>query len=220
MRLLLLSVLILAVTARADLTWKETTISLKAIPGQDTVEAHYHFTNAGKVPVEIQQVESSCGCTTAELEKRNYAPGESGEILAKFTVGARLGVQTKTVAVKTRGVEEPMTLTLVVDIPELLRIRPTFVYWVQGEAQKPKTMTIDVQSDAPVEKMTVVCSNAVMTPALKEVTKGLRYELTVIPARTDKVLFSVLTLNCDYGKGVTKSFRAYATVKPEGSEPQ
>lgn len=220
MRWLLLILLSMVATARADLTWAEKTISLKASADHDTVEAHYHFTNPGPGPVEIQQIESSCGCTTAELDKRTYAPGESGEILAKFTVGARLGIQTKTIAVKTRGVEQPVTLTLIVDIPEILRIRPTVVFWVQGEASKPKTMTIEVQPDTPVEKMTVLCSNAVMTPVLKEVTKGLRYELTVTPGRTDKVLFSMLTLNCEFGKGVVKSFRAYATVKPEGAEPQ
>lgn len=220
MRLLVFTLLALALPARADLVWSEKDISLKAAPDRDTVEARYHFTNAGNAPVEIQQIESSCGCTTAELDKRNYAPGESGEIVAKFTIGSRLGVQTKTIAVKVRGVEEPVTLKLVIDIPEVLRIRPTFVYWVQGETPKSRTMTIDVQPDSPVEKLTVSCSNPAMSPALKEITKGLRYELTVTPARTDKVMFSALTLNCEYAKGVTKSFRAYATVKPEGAEPQ
>lgn len=219
-RLLLLTLLALALPARAELVWAEKKISLKATPDRETVEARFHFTNSGNAAIEIQQIQSSCGCTTAELDKRTYAPGESGEIVAKFTLGARLGIQTKTIAVKTRGVEEPMTLTLVVDIPEVLRIRPTFVYWVQGEAPKPRTMTIDVQSDTPVEKMTVACSNPLMTPVLKEVTKGLRYELTVTPGRTDKVLFSMLTLNCDFPTGAAKSFRAYATVKPAGAEPQ
>ena len=217
---LLLAILTWAPRLRAELTWAEKTIKLKADPNAAVVEARYHFTNSGKSTVDIQQVESGCGCTTAELEKRTYAPGESGEIVARFTVGARLGEQTKTVAVKTREAQEPTTLTLIVDIPEIIRIRPTFVFWVQGEAKSPKTMTLEVQPDAPVDKLTVVSSNPSMTPVLKEIVKGLRYQLTVTPAQTDRVLYSMLTLNCESAKGEAKTFRAYATVKPSGSEPQ
>ncbi len=218
--LLLIAILAWTLPARAELTWAEKTIKLKADPSATVVEARYHFTNSGHSTVDIQQVESSCGCTTAELDKRTYAPGEGGEIVARFTVGVRVGVQTKTIAVKTRDAEEPTTLTMVVDIPEIVKIRPSFVFWVQGEAKKPKTMTIEVQPDAPVEKMTVQSSNPLMTPVLKEVVKGSRYQLTITPGQTDRVLYSTLTLNCEFAKGEAKSFRAYATVKPSGSEPQ
>lgn len=220
--LLLLAAVSLALPAHAGLTWAEKSLTLKARPGSDVVEARYRFTNAGPSAVDIQQVESSCGCTTAELEKRHYEPGEGGEIIARFTIGARVGEQTKTIAVKTQGAEEPTTLTMVVEIPEIIRIRPTFVYWVQGEAGKPKTMTLEVQPETPVEKITVQSSRPEMKPVLKEIVKGLRYELTVTPAKTDQVLFSLLALNCDFGKagGGAKSLRAYATVKPAGAEPQ
>lgn len=209
----------LASPARAGLTWPQKTLSLKADPSAEVVEARYPFTNGGKTPVDIQQVESSCGCTTVELEKRHYEPGESGDIIARFTVGTRVGLQTKTIAVKTNDLPEPVTLTMTVDLPELVRIRPTFVYWMQGDALQPKTMTIEVAPDAPLAELTVQSSNPAMKPVLKEVAKGLRYELTVSPGQTDKVLFSMLTLDCKFGKGAPKTFRAYATVKRKG-EPE
>lgn len=37
----------------------------------------------------------SCGCTTAELTKSTYAPGEGGEFVAKFKVGGREGFRPR-----------------------------------------------------------------------------------------------------------------------------
>jgi hypothetical protein len=39
------------------------------------VEAKYRFSNTGTYPVTIIEVQPSCGCTTVQLAKKEYAPG-------------------------------------------------------------------------------------------------------------------------------------------------
>ena len=80
-----------AVSAFAQLRWEKTVQSFERSPGDPAVEATYPFKNTSTVPVTIKKLRTSCGCTAAKLEKRTYAPGESGEIAAKSMFGA-LGV--------------------------------------------------------------------------------------------------------------------------------
>jgi hypothetical protein len=214
-----------ALPARAALKWEEKTINLKADARTFVAEARYRFTNAGESAVDIEQVQSSCGCTTAQLERRHYAPGESGEIVAQFTVGERVGPQTKTIAVKSSDSGEWTTLTLNVDIPEVLRMQPASLDWTPGEKARPKTMTLEFLQEAPLRDLTVQTSNAGMHPELREIVRNRRYELVVTPAQTHDFLFATLTIRCQFGpkEEEAKQFRAFATVKqppPPGADAE
>ena len=123
--LLAILAFIAAPSASAELNWAQKTVELQADARSLVLEAHFHFTNVGAGPVEIRNVESSCGCTTTALEKRTYKPAESGEIVAKYTVGTHTGRQEKTLLVQTDDGRAPTTLTLVVHVPEILRVTPT-----------------------------------------------------------------------------------------------
>ncbi|MCK4292081.1 MAG: DUF1573 domain-containing protein [Planctomycetes bacterium] len=45
----------------------------------------FKFTNNGRAPLKITNVKSTCGCAVAKLEKKEYAPGESGTIKVIYT---------------------------------------------------------------------------------------------------------------------------------------
>jgi len=86
--------------ALADLEWSISEVK-KSVPiGTETVEAEYPFKNTGSTTVTIKSLSPSCGCVAAELEKRTYAPGESGVVKLVMTVGARVGEQNKRVIVE------------------------------------------------------------------------------------------------------------------------
>jgi len=44
----------------------------------------FKFTNKGKSVLNITGIKNTCGCTVPELEKKQYAPGESGTIKATY----------------------------------------------------------------------------------------------------------------------------------------
>ena len=44
----------------------------------------FKFTNTGKEPLVLTNVQASCGCTTPEWPKEAIAPGKTGEIKAVF----------------------------------------------------------------------------------------------------------------------------------------
>jgi hypothetical protein len=68
---------------------------------QATVE--FHFTNTGKVPLVLNSVRASCGCTTPKWTREPVAPGETGTITAIYNSKGRPGNFTKTITVKHNG---------------------------------------------------------------------------------------------------------------------
>src|SRR6266404_6018320 len=112
------SVLLLA-TARAELKWEQTSIELHPGVGDKQAVGHFKYENVGKAPVHFKSVHSSCGCTTAQTQKDEVAPGEKGEITATFNIGGRIGTQVKTVTVETdEATNQKTVLTLKTIIPQ------------------------------------------------------------------------------------------------------
>src|SRR6516164_9108851 len=117
--------------------------SLKARPEQEMIVAKYRFINSGKESVKIENVHTSCGCTTAALKKTEYAPGESGEIEAKFNFAGRKGKQEKEILVTTsQAKDKPVVLRLLVDIQDPIKIEPEMVLWRVGDQPDSKKIEI------------------------------------------------------------------------------
>ena len=95
----------------------------------DTVEYKYQFTfrNDGNEVLEILEIKPSCGCTTTELAKMIYAPGEEGSIELVFHPKG-YGPQTKTITVKSnsRG-SERIILYINCDVTPFVQFEPRSV---------------------------------------------------------------------------------------------
>lgn len=63
------------------------------------VEHVFSFTNVGAVPLVINDVKSTCGCTIPEWPEDPIEPGEKGEISVQFNSSGRTGEQSKPVTV-------------------------------------------------------------------------------------------------------------------------
>jgi|TARA_R110000737_G_scaffold117240_3_gene149965 hypothetical protein len=70
----------------------------------------FEFKNTGNTPVLIQNVQTSCGCTTASKPEAPIAPGKKSEISVKYDTN-RVGAFEKTITVTT-NVGEPIVLTI------------------------------------------------------------------------------------------------------------
>ena len=67
----------------------------------------FTFQNIGDVPIEIQGVKSSCGCTVPKKPNEPIPPGGKGEIQAKYDTN-RIGVFRKTITVNTNAPSSPI----------------------------------------------------------------------------------------------------------------
>ncbi len=74
---------------------------------QKEIETVFHFKNSGKSDLVIRKIRTTCGCTTANLEKKVLKPGETSSFQAVFTPGSRKGVQRKSIYIISNDPKNP-----------------------------------------------------------------------------------------------------------------
>jgi Protein of unknown function (DUF1573) len=181
-------------TARADLKWEQTTIELHPTATDKQAVGHFKYQNTGKTPVRFKSIHASCGCTTAQTQKEEVPPGQSGEITATFNIGDRTGTQVKTVTVETDDPTNSKTLlTLKTVIPQQLEISPNFVFWKQGEKPDPKSITVRASKEFTVKHLKVSSSTDDFQTKVEEKGNG-EFKIDVQPQDTNRVVSSMLTI--------------------------
>jgi hypothetical protein len=190
------------VSLRATLEWETLRVVQRATLGQESAEGRFAFRNTGGAPVTITGISSSCGCTVPALEKRTYAPGEAGEIVAKFTFGGRLGRQVKTVVVHTdEPGARPVVLTLDVEIPEVISARPLFLLWRRGDELAAKSVAVRVMDVGSVDDLDVYLPDQRFTAELQPTGDPGEYRLVVTPRSTDVAANAAIRLTARAGGG-------------------
>ena len=201
--------IVICAAARAELKWEQTLIELHPAAGDKEAVGHFKYQNTGNQPVRIKSVHTSCGCTAAQTQKDEVPPGDKGEIMATFKIGDRTGTQVKAVTVDTDDpVNATTVLTLKAVIPQELEINPTFVFWGQGEAPKPKTIVVRAGKDFSVKQLKVTSSSPDFETKVAETGKG-QFKIDVQPHNTSRDMAATLTIQPE---GSSKTFYAMARV--------
>src|SRR5579862_4068598 len=78
-----------SLTSQAQLAFDVQELQLKTKSDDSQAIGEFAFTNPTTHTIRIASVKPSCDCTTAKLAKQEYQPGESGKIMATFTIGQR-----------------------------------------------------------------------------------------------------------------------------------
>ena len=175
-------------SAAAQVTWDERQYELRTQPGTERVSRGFGFRNAGEEPLTVTSVESSCGCTLAELAQTVYGPGEAGRIDVTFELGDRKGRQIKKVVVRTDDPATPVTtLTLDVTIPRPVELTPRLLHWRADEPRERKTLEVALNHAEPVELAGLKLGEEGTGGAnglkgeVEELEPGRRYRVTVAP---------------------------------------
>lgn len=216
LRSALLAVLILVYgssSLRAELKWDVLKAELSPNAADAFIETKFPFMNTGKTAVEIESVQSSCGCTIPTLAKATYAPGERGEVSARFMVGDRRGVNTKTIMVAVKGERKPTVLTLVVTIPEPAKLSPGVLIWETGEPSMVKTISVEALPNQPLQVLNVTSKSPNFTASVATIQENKQYRISVIPGSTDTPAFVLLSIETLL-MGHKKVIPAYVQIKP------
>src|SRR5438874_12985551 len=188
----------LAQEARSELKWEQTSVDLKPALGDKQAVAHFKYENVGNTPIHFESVHASCGCTTAQTQNEQVAPGGKREITAPFNIGGRTGTQVKTVTVQTDDPERSsIVLTLKAVITPLLEFQPTLVYWQNGEEPKPKIITAKANKDAAIKKLDVSSSTPDFTAKVDAGSAPNEFKISVQPRDTTNAVYATLTIKSD-----------------------
>jgi hypothetical protein len=212
LRLLVLALALCAAPAFAELKWERTWQEFHRAPDDDHLETKFTFRNTGAAPVTIKSVKTSCGCTTAKLDKDTYAPGEKGEVVARFSFGSRLGAHRKLITVRTEdGAEQE--LNLVVVIHPGLTVSPALVFWRIGQPAEQRLVQLTAEPGMPVRVKSVTSSNPRVQATLQTTKPGEQYALSVKPTDTTQRETAELIVQTDYPPDAPRAFTIHARIK-------
>ena len=85
----------------------------------------FKFTNTGQGPLKITNVKSTCGCTVAQLEKKEYAPGESGTVKVTYTAPNTPTATEKSIYISSNDKANPnVRLTIKAEVVQIIQALP------------------------------------------------------------------------------------------------
>jgi hypothetical protein len=146
--LLLLSLFICNQLAASALSWDRTEVNLKMEPDQEEIRASFKVTNEGDERIRIARVKTSCGCTGSIIDRKILEPGNSTEIIGTFNKGKRQGLNRNRLEVFIDSQPEAVTtLRMNVQIPELVAVTPTIVYWNPSSSKTERRVAITLDED-------------------------------------------------------------------------
>jgi len=209
--------LLLASVAQAELKFEQTVIEGVIPPDVKSYPFAFPFTNEGTSAVEISEIKTTCGCTTAKLEKMVYAPGESGIIKGAFSLGDRKGLQQKSITVLTTDLGQPsIKLALSLEIPQLVTIKPGLLLWRVGTELKAKKLTVMPNKDLGVNILSIEVDEGPFAIQLSESPNpDGSHEVIINPQELGSQIRSLIRIKVALkdSPGETSTFFAHAIIR-------
>jgi hypothetical protein len=147
-----------APNAKPALAFEKTVHDFGRIGDEKPVSEKFKFKNQSDKTITIKNVGTSCGCTTAPLAKKVYAPGEDGEIEVTFNPANRRGKELKTIHIDT---DDPnfarYDLQINIDVRPRVMMEPmivTFGNIRKGSEGKTTMVILGRGNDFDVTKVT------------------------------------------------------------------
>ncbi len=165
----------------SGLQFESTRQELKAELGQESVRVTYPFEVVDSGGIEILDIRTSCGCTSAKPEKTDYAVGETGIIEVEFEFGSRMGEQKKTVTVVTSS--GSALLHLEVMIPRKWTLEPRILVWNREEALEPHSAILVFHEAITAEIVKVDVPDTGYSVDWSVITPGKAYRFEVTPEK-------------------------------------
>jgi hypothetical protein len=143
----------------------------------------YYFTNTGNQPLEIQDVQSSCGCAAAANYSRLVAPGQKGSIPVIFDSTGRAGQTLRTIKVLSNDSTEPnvvLQFTAMVWKPiDAIPVVAAFNFGPDFQTKQTRVIRLVNNLEEPVTLSEPVCTNRSFRPELKVIKEGREFELHI-----------------------------------------
>jgi hypothetical protein len=98
---------------KAKIVFDETVHDFGTFKESDGIQnTTFKFKNEGAVPLVLNNVRASCGCTTPKWTREPVAPGASGEIQVSYNPRNRPGMVNKTITVQSNAENPTVVLRI------------------------------------------------------------------------------------------------------------
>lgn len=211
-------ILFVALPSFAGLKWEKKVAGVEPHPLQTSTTIDFIFTNTGDEVVKITDLRPGCGCISGKIEKKEYAPGESGVVNMTFDFGKRTGSHRKGLEVRT---DEPsvksVDLYISARIPETYTPSIPSLKWAVGGESAPQSFRLLNSHSMPIKLVKAEAPGDKLKLELKVIREGYEYELVVTPAASAVTTRGLIPIKIHpevpEGMDVVKIYTVYAMVR-------
>lgn len=195
------------------LEWARDAQSINVPALAKSVDVTFTYHNVGAKPVTIRAVETNCDCLQAAPDKTLIAPGERGEIRARFVVGDRSGGYERFITVHTDDRPTPQRLRIHLEVAEPAEVSPLNLVWEQDSPAEEKVAEVRVSAGVEIEFKDTFSTNAAFTARLETVRNGHHYRLHVKPTTTAAAANAAIRAQGVAANGDKIVVSAYANIR-------
>jgi len=168
----------------------------------EKVSVDFPFTNVGDADLEILDVKTSCGCTSAKPSKDSFKPGEKGVIPVTFDSERFSGKIKKTITVMSNSVENgTASLSIEGNIVSEVNIKPQMVSLFNIKRSEASTSEIMIDTSR-MDKLEV-----------SDVKTDLDFMKLEINQKSPKEVIIKAVVDGKVAPKDTPSFRGYLDIK-------
>lgn len=171
--------------------------TVKADPGETTLEVTFAVENTGPDPIGVTSLESGCECLEVTIDVNPIPARSQAVITGVFDIGKLRGSSERKIAVTADGSGRPVFLTTRIEIEPVYEIVESMTSWARGSRPKTKVVTFRVLREKPVHVLSAESKRPEVACELVEVEKGRVYHLKLTPASTEQTLLGIVRLETD-----------------------
>jgi Protein of unknown function (DUF1573) len=199
--------------AAQGLVWDAATKEAKLPPLATHFGVQFSYKNTAMHEVKILHVDTNCDCLSATPDPKVLAPGATGTLNARFTVGDRLGVYERTITVLTTESATPTRLTVRIEVPEAAALTPRAVEWALNSAPAERAVEIAIADGLAIELGEIGYSSTGFRARLETLQAGRAYRLWMKPESTAAATSAAVRVFGREKSGRNLVLSAYASVR-------
>lgn len=195
------------------LEWDNPSRQIRLAPLQEETEVVFAFANRSGRAVTIRRVESNCDCLAASADRSLVGIGECGRIVARFSVGDRVGTYERSIRVQTDESSEPTTLLVQFDVPPASSVSPRATEWSINSPPKPLMVEVTAGEGLQIDFTEAVATSDQFATSIEPIQPGRTYRVTVTPASTRESTSAAIRIRGREAGGREIVVSAYAYVR-------
>ncbi len=206
------ALLMTTVWCAGALEWEKSSLEFELPTGVLTAKGSFQFTNTGEEMITITDIKTNCGCTTATLTKRAYAPGERGMIEAELTLQQGETHRSRFITVFSTDRPKGHVLTIAARAPKLVDVSPRMLIWSHAEGNVRKSVVVSVEADQPIHITDAESTSSSFQVKIETVKKGRLYHIHITPTTTEVKATARISLMTDFPEESPIVYSCYARV--------
>lgn len=147
------------------------------------IEREFSIKNAGTDPLMILQVQAGCGCTTADLAKKEIEPGGTTKLKAVLDLNGRVGKQNSVITIRSNDAKQSsLRISLVGEATSRVVMTPVLADFgrvKEAGADASLPVQIQISNGSPLKILSAETTDPLVTARLEEVSAGSSYRVHV-----------------------------------------